>query len=60
MLVQDPFNPSNVFPNESFVTVPELRQAVIEWAFGEFLPPPAVSWRTTTEQEVKWPVGAGH
>lgn len=33
-----------VFPPESFITVGQLRQVVLEWAFDEVQPPPEVKW----------------
>jgi hypothetical protein len=32
------------FPPEAFITVRQLRDVVVQWAFGEVLPPPAVRW----------------
>lgn len=44
-LVHDPWNPGGtVLPPESFITVPELRPAITEWAFGDVLPPPRIQW----------------
>lgn len=54
-LTQDPWNPTfSQFPPESFITIPQLREAVVQWAFGDVFPPPAVTWRTATEDEVGW------
>lgn len=33
-----------VFPPESFITVAQLRQVVLEWAFDEVQPPEAAKW----------------
>jgi hypothetical protein len=60
-LVMDQFNPEfATFPQESFVAVEPLADAVVQWAFGDEVPPPALSWKTATEDEVGWPVGAGY
>jgi len=60
-LVMDPYNPAYAtFPRESFLPVATLRDAVIQWAFRDVLPPEAVAWRQATEDEVGWPVGAGY
>jgi hypothetical protein len=37
---------------ESFITVLQLRAAVMEWAFGDAVPPSAVSWADITD--VDW------
>jgi hypothetical protein len=61
VLVMDPDNPEYAtFPQESFITVAALREAVTQWAFGNELPPAATTWRTANEDEVGWPVGAGY
>lgn len=45
VLAHDSWNEHETrFPPESFITIPELRTAVAEWAFGEDLPPLSVSW----------------
>lgn len=45
VLAHDSWNQhETLFPPESFITVAQLRTVVTEWAFGEVLPPPAVSW----------------
>lgn len=60
-LVMDPHNPEYAtFPPESFLPITTLRDAVLQWAFGDHLPPPAATWRRATEDEVGWPVGAGY
>lgn len=59
VLVMDPYNPEYArFPTESFVSVAVLQDVVGQWAFGDELPPTAVTWRSATEDEVGWPVGA--
>lgn len=61
VLIMDPENPEYArFPQESFIPVSALREAVTQWAFGDEFPPAAVSWRLATEDEVGWPVGAGY
>lgn len=61
ILVADPYNPEYAtFPQESFLPFPRLRDALIQWAFDDELPPTAVGWRPATEDEVGWPVGAGY
>ncbi len=53
-LEMDPTEPgSHVFPSSSFITLPQLRQVVTEWAFGEVLPPPSIQWREAGD-EVRW------
>lgn len=43
--VHDAWNPGDtVLPPESFITVPDLRAAVVEFATGDALPPPSVQW----------------
>lgn len=46
LLAHDSWNVSETrFPREAFVTLAELREAVLQWAFGEgVFPPPAVRW----------------
>lgn len=61
VLVQDPFNPEYTrFPRESFITVAELRDAVVAWAFGDTLPAPTTIWQPVSEWDVRWPVGSGY
>ncbi|WP_309114632.1 hypothetical protein [Saccharothrix sp.] len=44
-LVYDTWNPAETrFPRSSWITLPELWSAVLEWAFGEHYPPDVVSW----------------
>jgi hypothetical protein len=48
-LAHDSWNEhETVLPPESFITMPQLRTAVLEWAFGEQIPPLAVDWTPTT------------
>lgn len=51
VLVHDHWNAAETrFPPGSFVTIPELRHLVHQWAFGEgVLPPPCVVWRDAAE-----------
>lgn len=52
-LVHDPWNPGDTaLPPESFITLPELRPAITEWAFGDVLPPPSLRW--TSVPDVGW------
>jgi hypothetical protein len=37
-----------------FVTIAELREVVLQWAFGDVLPPPAVQWVTVPHESVGW------
>lgn len=61
VLVMDPHNPEYAtFPRQTFVPAHMLREAAIQWAFGDSLPPAATTWRQATEAEVGWPVGAGY
>ncbi len=49
-LVHDAWNPGDtVLPPESFVFEPQLRPAVVEFAFTEALPPPSVEWATVPD-----------
>lgn len=49
VLAHDSWNEhETLFPPASFITVAQLRAVVVEWAFGETLPPSAVSWTETT------------
>jgi hypothetical protein len=44
-LVHDSWNPDDTsLPPESFITVPQLRPAVVEFAFPDVLPPPSAQW----------------
>ncbi|WP_166659443.1 Imm1 family immunity protein [Labedaea rhizosphaerae] len=45
VLAHDSWNEhETLFPPESFITIAELRQAVVDWGFGEQVPPDAVRW----------------
>lgn len=55
LLTQDAANPIvKRFPPESFISIPQLRLLVRQWAFGDTFPPPAAQWRPTSEHEVGW------
>ncbi|HKN97364.1 MAG TPA: hypothetical protein VJX10_09635 [Pseudonocardiaceae bacterium] len=41
------------FPPSTFITVPQLRDVVTQWGFGELLPPPVVDWDEAPE-EIGW------
>ena len=48
VLAHDSWNEhETLFPPESFITMTELRQAVVDWGFGEQVPPDAVRWVRT-------------
>jgi hypothetical protein len=45
VLAHDSWNEHETrLPPESFITIPRLRAAVMEWAFGNEVPPSAASW----------------
>lgn len=45
VLAHDSWNEhETAFPPESFITVAQLRAAVLRWAFGDEVPPADVSW----------------
>ncbi|HEV2777874.1 MAG TPA: hypothetical protein VGX25_00580 [Actinophytocola sp.] len=49
-LVHDSWNPDDTaLPPESFIFLPELRPAVVEFAFLEELPPPSVRWASVPD-----------
>jgi hypothetical protein len=55
LLTQDASNAEvKRFPPESLVSIPQLRELVIQWAFDDFLPPTAARWRVASEREVGW------
>lgn len=61
VLVMDPHNPEHArFPREACIPTTVLHDVVIQWAFGDDLPPPSTTWRTAAEDEVGWPAGAGY
>jgi hypothetical protein len=55
VLTHDSWNPEERrFPPQSFITLAELRELVVQWAFGDVLPPPAVEWAVEPHDEVGW------
>lgn len=53
VLAHDTWHPDETaLPPESFITVAQLRTALVQWAFGETLPPPAVGWISV--RDVGW------
>jgi hypothetical protein len=45
VLAHDSWNEHETrLPAESFITVPQLSAAVMDWAFGNVVPPPVVAW----------------
>jgi hypothetical protein len=49
VLTHDSWNEHEThLPPESFITIPQLRAAVTEWAFDNAIPPRAVSWTDAT------------
>jgi hypothetical protein len=54
VLAHDSWNEhETIFPPESFITVAHLREVVVQWAFGEVLPPPAARW-VQAPDDVSW------
>lgn len=54
-LTHDSWNPAErQFPPEAFITLAELRELVVQWAFGDTLPPPVVRWVVEPHDEVGW------
>ncbi|TDP93918.1 hypothetical protein [Labedaea rhizosphaerae] len=45
---------ANRFPPESFITIAELRAVVVQWAFGDVLPPSAITWTAVAHDLVGW------
>jgi hypothetical protein len=43
-----------MFPPESFITIAELRVVIEQWAFGDVLPPPAITWVAVDHDDVGW------
>jgi hypothetical protein len=41
-----------LFPPESYVSLAQLREVVVEWAFGEVVPPGSVRWSAVSD--VTW------
>lgn len=55
MLTYDSWNPEDArFPPESFIALAQLRQLIVQWAFGDVLPPPAVEWTVEPPDEIGW------
>lgn len=55
LLTQDAANPGvKRFPADSFISIPQLRLLVHQWAFGDMFPPPGARWRAASEREVGW------
>lgn len=55
VLTYDSWNPDETrYPPESFITIPQLRELVVQWAFGDVLPPPAVEWTIELPDEIGW------
>jgi hypothetical protein len=42
------------FPHDAYVTLDQLCEIVIGWAWGAILPPAGVEWRPADEREVRW------
>jgi len=60
-LAQDPHNPEfTPFPADSFITVDQLREAVVGWVFGDVLPVPSSIWQPASAWDVRWPIGSGY
>ena len=55
VLTHDSWNPDERrFPFGSLITIDQLRDLVVQWAFGDALPPPAVQWAIEPHEEVGW------
>ena len=55
VLSHDSWNPDDTrFPQQSFITIAQLRELVAQWAFGDVLPPPAVEWAVEPPDEIGW------
>ena len=55
VLTHDSWNPDERrFPPSAFITVEQLRAAIGQWALGDVLPPPAVSWVRVPHEDVGW------
>ncbi|GAB3456373.1 hypothetical protein [Actinophytocola sediminis] len=53
LLAHDTWHPDETaLPPESFITVAQLRTVLTQWAFGDTLPPPEVSW--VSVRDVGW------
>jgi hypothetical protein len=54
-LTHDSWNPDERrFPPAAFITIDQLREVLVQWAFGDVLPPPAVDWVVESQEEVGW------
>lgn len=54
-LTHDTWDAENkLFPPASFISVAELRTVIAWWAFGDVLPPPAVSWTAVAHDTIGW------
>ena len=54
-LTHDSWDPENKpLPAASFITIAQLRDVLCQWAFGDALPPPAVSWTAVPHDTVGW------
>jgi hypothetical protein len=55
VLTHDSWNPDERrFPVTSMITIDQLRELVVQWAFGDLLPPPVVQWTVEPHDEVGW------
>lgn len=55
VLTHDTWDAENKrFPPEAFISLPRLRTVIAQWAFGEVLPPPAISWTAVAHETVGW------
>lgn len=55
MLAMDPANADvTPFPHGAYVTLSQLREVVVNWAWGTVLPPTGVEWQPAAEHEVGW------
>ena len=54
-LAMDPANADvTPFPRDAYITLPQLRAVVTDWAWGTALPPSGADWRPATDREVGW------
>ena len=52
-LVHDTWNPGDTrLPPESFITIVELRESLVQWVVGDVLPPVPARW--TEVPDVRW------
>jgi len=55
ILTHDSWNPAERrFPPQALITIDQLQELVVQWAFGEVLPPPVVDWAVEPHDEVGW------